>query len=99
MICQGRKLERCRRWLTDVTPLRSLLKGEECTFTAQTAPWALPWKPSLRYRFSQHGQEGRACLLAANQGRRESALTISSGLNPFHLFGSYLSAVYSVSCS
>lgn len=26
----------------------------ECRFQAQTAPWALPWKPSLQLRFSKH---------------------------------------------
>lgn len=47
----------CRRrighWLTDATPLLPLLVGgQQCRFTAQTAPWALPWLPSLRLRFS-----------------------------------------------
>lgn len=28
-----------------------------CRFQAQTAPWALPWKPSLSLRFSK-SEEG-----------------------------------------
>ena len=35
-----------------MTPIQSLLKPGTCTFTLQTAPWALPWKPSLSLRFS-----------------------------------------------
>lgn len=50
---------RVGRWLTDATPLLPLLVGgQQCTFTAQTAPWALPWLPSLRLRFSRQPPEG-----------------------------------------
>ncbi|KAK9816886.1 hypothetical protein WJX72_006713 [[Myrmecia] bisecta] len=44
---------RIGRWLTDVTPLMPLLSSRQCRFRLQTAPWALPWQPSLRLRFSQ----------------------------------------------
>ena len=52
----------CRRWLTDVTPLAGLISSDKCRFTAQTAPWALPWKPSLRLRYSQPNPPSRPGL-------------------------------------
>ncbi|CAL5224693.1 g7419 [Coccomyxa viridis] len=44
---------RVGRWLTDVTVLSPLLSSRQCRFQAQTAPWALPWKPSLSLRFTK----------------------------------------------
>ncbi|KAK9805085.1 hypothetical protein WJX73_003188 [Symbiochloris irregularis] len=50
---------RIGRWLSDATPLLPLLVGgQQCTFTAQTAPWALPWQPSLRLRFQGDSSTG-----------------------------------------
>lgn len=52
---------RVGRWLTDVTPLRPLLHGgRRCRFRLQTAPWALPWRPSLTLRFSNVSDAGAA---------------------------------------
>ena len=52
---------RVGRWLTDVTPLRPLLAGgRRCRFRLQTAPWALPWRPSLTLRFSNASDAGAA---------------------------------------
>ncbi|KAK9821321.1 hypothetical protein WJX81_001912 [Elliptochloris bilobata] len=50
---------RVGRWLTDVTPLRPLLNGgQRCRFRLQTAPWGLPWRPSLTLRFSNSSRAG-----------------------------------------
>ncbi|BDA49567.1 hypothetical protein COCOBI_14-1860 [Coccomyxa sp. Obi] len=61
---------RIGRWLTDVTPLWPLLSSRHCRFQAQTAPWALPWKPSLNLRFSK---------------TQESLQGSAKGGNAFHL--------------
>ncbi|KAL4646857.1 hypothetical protein GN956_G9578 [Arapaima gigas] len=45
-------------WLTDVSPLMPLLNGKKCTFTMQTAPWAMPWVSGLHLRFSHSNQSG-----------------------------------------
>eukprot|EP00062_Callorhinchus_milii_P018978 gi/632973083/ref/XP_007902977.1/ PREDICTED: uncharacterized protein LOC103185996 [Callorhinchus milii] len=47
---------RVGHWLTDVSPLLPLLNQNTCTFNIKTAPWAMPWKPSLNLRFSESGQ-------------------------------------------
>ncbi|XP_076093199.1 uncharacterized protein LOC143064328 [Mytilus galloprovincialis] len=44
---------RIGRWLTDISPLLPLFTTNICTFTMKTAPWAMPWIPSLNIRFSQ----------------------------------------------
>ncbi|XP_028672880.1 uncharacterized protein si:dkey-256h2.1 [Erpetoichthys calabaricus] len=44
---------RIGRWLTDVSPLIPLLDSTNCTFTMKTAPWAMPWKPSLNIRMGK----------------------------------------------
>lgn len=47
---------RIGRWLTPVPSYLPLLAGVpgadtfQCTFTMNTAPWAMPWKPSLTLR-------------------------------------------------
>uniref|UniRef100_A0A4W3HJL8 Si:dkey-256h2.1 n=1 Tax=Callorhinchus milii TaxID=7868 RepID=A0A4W3HJL8_CALMI len=46
---------RVGHWLTDVSPLLPLLNQNTCTFNIKTAPWAMPWKPSLNLRFSESG--------------------------------------------
>lgn len=70
---------KCRRWLTDVTPLKSLLKPGKCTFTTQTAPWALPWKPSLRLIFSEPVSEGECLrLLLDSQVALDCPLTFAT---------------------
>lgn len=52
------------RWLSDATPLLPLLVGgQQCTFTAQTAPWALPWQPSLRLRFHGDSSKGGVTIV------------------------------------
>ena len=51
-------------------------------FQAQTAPWALPWKPSLSLRFStQEGAAGRAP--ASMQPSVNRALIVCNHLFPF----------------
>ncbi|XP_013395594.1 uncharacterized protein LOC106162737 [Lingula anatina] len=47
---------RIGRWLTDVSSLRPLLESSngQCTLTMKTAPWALPWMPSLNLRLCRN---------------------------------------------
>ncbi|KAL3836195.1 hypothetical protein ACJMK2_021637 [Sinanodonta woodiana] len=45
-------------WLSDVSSLLPLLAGQTCMFTMKTAPWAMPWIPSLWLRFSEPQLEG-----------------------------------------
>ncbi|XP_067865889.1 uncharacterized protein si:dkey-256h2.1 isoform X2 [Heterodontus francisci] len=61
---------RIGRWLTDVSPLLPLLNTKQCTFTLKTAPWAMPWKPSLNLRFNR---------------RSQLSTGYNSSLNPFKL--------------
>nr|XP_006821161.1 PREDICTED: uncharacterized protein LOC100372536 [Saccoglossus kowalevskii] len=43
---------RIGRWLTDITPLMPLFTSNICNLTMKTVPWAMPWKPALKIRFS-----------------------------------------------
>ena len=62
------KASRCDpagRLRRQVTPLRPLLAGgRRCRFRLQTAPWALPWRPSLALRFSNASRAGAAARRA-----------------------------------
>jgi hypothetical protein len=59
-----------------VTPLRPLLAGgRRCRFRLQTAPWALPWRPSLALRFSNASRAGAAARRArCREHRRRSGV-------------------------
>ncbi|KAK3609886.1 hypothetical protein CHS0354_015079 [Potamilus streckersoni] len=52
-------------WLSDVSSLLPLLAGQTCMFTMKTAPWAMPWIPSLWLRFSQPQAEGPGRIFPA----------------------------------
>ncbi|XP_061174811.1 uncharacterized protein LOC133183952 [Saccostrea echinata] len=44
---------RIGRWLTDISPLLPVIQNNQsaiCKFTMKTAPWAMPWIPSLNLR-------------------------------------------------
>ncbi|GCC23001.1 hypothetical protein chiPu_0001392 [Chiloscyllium punctatum] len=70
---------RIGRWLTDVSPLLPLINTKQCTFTMKTAPWAMPWKPSLNLRFSKRSQ--------SSSGYRSS-------LHPFKLLQLFTGGIF-----
>ena len=51
----------------------SIVQWMLCRFQAQTAPWALPWKPSLSLRFSSRSEEEAA-------GRAPASMPVDSTL-------------------
>lgn len=48
------------RWITDVTPLLPLLTSSEMTVHVYTDSWAMPWYPSLSFRFRNDTAEEAA---------------------------------------
>lgn len=49
----GFLFRRVGRWITDISPLLPMIQNNQsdtCTFTMKTAPWAMPWIPSLNLR-------------------------------------------------
>ena len=41
-----------------MSPLLPLLANKTCTFTMKTAPWAMPWLPSLDIHFQDKQSQG-----------------------------------------
>ncbi|KAK9835916.1 hypothetical protein WJX74_010910 [Apatococcus lobatus] len=70
---------RIGRWLTDVTPLLGLLSSSRCHFHIQTAPWALPWKPSLNLRFSHASLDYQSSVKAQGRPRTRTIKLFEGG--------------------
>lgn len=83
------------RWLTDATgKLPLLTPGQQCTFTAQSAPWAGTWTATLSLRFSTGERRFSGPTPARPRPPHPQPLPAPSRLLPLPFSGGAFDAAY-----